>query len=134
MKYSNLLFNETTKFSINVDKSNFDILAERNGKVTDISTLSGSESRCFQSLCAVSLLSFVPDSQRSNIMILDEMEAGMSKASKIKFATEFLPLLTKIVPSVVVITPQSEDEFFIDDCSNYKIMKKQGISSIIPIN
>lgn len=129
--YSSYIFKEPIKFELQVGRNNFNIIAYRNNKSSDISLLSGSESRCFQLLNCISLLSFVPKHLRSNVIILDEIEANMDRQSRELLSSEFIPLLKSIIPCVVIITPQNAQELFIDDCIEYQVIKSNNVSRLM---
>lgn len=105
------LFAETTVFDISVAENQFDITYTRGHRKADVSKLSGAESRSFQMLLALSLINILPDSLRTDTIILDEMESNMSQASRELFITQFLPVLQKSVSKVVVVTPDSGTNF-----------------------
>ena len=82
-KYAHLLFPEAFTFNIVVDSNVFDIFATRSDKrVSDIRFLSGAESRAFSLLWAISILPLIPASRRSNMIILDEFEAGLDEVTQ----------------------------------------------------
>lgn len=105
-KYAHLLFPEPFTFSITVDSNIFDISATRSDKRTsDIRFLSGAESRAFSLLWAISILPLIPANRRSNMIVLDEFEAGLDEVTRNLLINEFLPALNEIVPHIVFITP-----------------------------
>ena len=105
-KYAHLLFPEAFTFNIVVDSNVFDIFATRSDKrVSDIRFLSGAESRAFSLLWAISILPLIPASRRSNMIILDEFEAGLDEVTRNLLINDFLPALNEIVPHIVFITP-----------------------------
>jgi DNA repair exonuclease SbcCD ATPase subunit len=107
-RYAHLLFLENYRFSFQLD-AQFDILVHRiNGKnevVSDVRKLSGAESRLFNLLLLVALMSFVPASRRCNTLILDEPDANMG-LEVIETLMGFLPVLNSVIPHIVFITPQ----------------------------
>lgn len=129
-KYSKFLFMEPFQFDIKIEKRDLLIQAIRNGKVSDVRFLSGSESRCFQLLSLISILSLIPTSKKSNIVILDEMDAGLDHESSRMFYESFLPELKQIVPSVIVITPLKDQGFYFTPEYNYYIKKENGVSRV----
>lgn len=129
-KYSKYLFLEPFEFQIKIEKRDLLILAKRNEKVSDVRFLSGSESRCFQLLCLISILSLVPTSKRTNVVILDEMDAGMDTESTRMFYESFIPELKQIVPSVIIITPLGEQGFYFTPDYSYKVRKNNGTSFV----
>jgi DNA repair exonuclease SbcCD ATPase subunit len=130
-KFAHLIYPESMKFQLLMTANKFDILVERNGKVADIRSLSGSESSAFTLLLVISLLPFIRASDRSSIIILDEIESGMDSISKTFFIEKYLPVLMKLVPYVIIVTPQSDKEFYIPNAIKYTVTKKNGVSSIV---
>ena len=104
-EYAHLLFPEKFKFSLNVDLNKFDILATRSKRTSDIRFLSGAESRSFSLLFMIACLPLIPKARRSNIIVLDEFEAGLDKPTRDLLVNKFLPALNKIVPHIIFITP-----------------------------
>lgn len=128
-KYANLVFNKKIKFSVNVDSTNFNIYAERNGgEVSDVCMLSGSESRCFCLLCAISLLPFIPEKYRTDFIILDEMEAGIKDEGRKLLTQGFFKALQNIVPKIVIITPMAQNEYYIEADNEYYIKLENNVS------
>ena len=130
-KYSNLVFNKKMKFSVNVDANNFNILAERNGRVSDVSQLSGQESRFFMLLCCLALIPFIPEKLRCDTIILDEVEAGVNEENRRYLINQgFFKVLQNIVKNIVIVTPMSSKEYFIDANQEYYISLKNNTSCI----
>jgi DNA repair exonuclease SbcCD ATPase subunit len=104
-----LLFREDITFEFVVDANEFSILAHRKYRnrivTSDVRRLSGAESRAFNFLLPLSLIPMIPSSHRCNVMVLDEPCLNLDEVSQEKFYTQFLPALSKVVPSVIVITP-----------------------------
>lgn len=112
-QHAGLLFPEPIKFEFQVQgSSKFAILATREVKnslsTCDVRHLSGAESKSFNLLVMLSVLTLIPSSRRTNIVVLDEMTANMDDARKTLFLEEFLPTLNQIVPHIVVVTPGTE--------------------------
>lgn len=127
--YADLLFGEPFKFLVNVEESRFDILAERSGLTSEIAgSLSGSETSCFQLLCMLSLLPFIPASRRANICVLDEIEKGMDEVSRQLYTTSFLPSLVTVVPRILVVTPLGPQELSLPNGVEYRVNKRGGQS------
>lgn len=125
-KYANLVYNKRIKFTINVDSTNFNILAERNGYSSDVCMLSGAESRCFQLLCLLSLLPFIPEKYRTDFIILDELEAGIQESGRHLLTQGFFKTLLNIVPKIIVITPMSTQEYYIEANKQYYLRLKDN--------
>lgn len=107
-RFKTLLFGENFTFSLVVTEKSFDVLVDRgNSVVSDVRHLSGSESRRFNLLMLISLLPLTPKERRSNVIILDELEANGSPSTINMFCNHFIPELHKYVPNIIVISPLS---------------------------
>lgn len=105
-RFKTLLFGENFTFSLNVTEKSFDVLVDRgNSIISDVRHLSGSESRRFNLLMLISLLPLTPKERRSNVIILDELEANGSPSTINMFCNHFIPELHKYVPNIIVISP-----------------------------
>lgn len=130
-KYANMVFNKKMTFHVNVDANNFNILASRNNRTSDVSQLSGQESRFFMLLCALSLLPFIPEKLRCDTIILDEIEAGVSEENRKYLVNQgFFEALKKVVKKIVIVTPMSGAEYYIEANQEYFISLKEGVSCI----
>lgn len=130
-KYSPMVFPDNYKFSAHWEKSKLSIQCHRpSGKVktTDVRKLSGAESRLFTYLLVFAQLQFVPKQSRSNLMILDEPTTNMHPETAESFKSA-LKLLQSIIPSIVVITPQSSE--FYDGARSLTVVRSKGISKIV---
>lgn len=111
-RYSRQIFAEDFRFKFGVEDNKFDVWVTRRmakGEVTsDIRHMSGAESRLFIFLFVLSLLPLIPDSRRMNILVLDEPDANMDPDTREIFRDSLLPRLAKVVPSVVVISPNKD--------------------------
>ncbi len=107
--YAKRVFEEGFKFTLQVEPNKFDVIVHRGrSKPSDIRYFSGAESRLFSIVFLLSILPMVPDSRRTNLLILDEPTANMDIGSLETFRDVLLPQLAKVVPSIVVITPNPE--------------------------
>lgn len=110
-KYASYIFPEDYSFHFQLD-TQFSITVTRKyqGKevTSDVRKLSGAESRLFSILLLIGLLTFIPDSRRTNLLILDEPDASMGQET-VELLLGFLKVLNKIVPNIVVITPRNYD-------------------------
>lgn len=133
-KYAKLIFPEDFTFEFDLE-TQFSITVRRKyaGKkefVSDVRKLSGAESRLFSLVLLISLLTFVPVSRRSNILILDEPDANMGKDNLERFIA-FLPVLQKVIPTIVVITPMSHLPYLVIEPEVFTVVKERsGISTI----
>ena len=132
-RYSPLLFSDPIRFTADVGPGKFNIVAFRNNKSSDVNLLSGSESRCFQLLCCLSIIPFIPKKMRTNLLVLDEMETAMDKKTRRLFTEEFIPKIQKLVPCVVVISPLSSDELSVPNVIEYKVEKVNGVSRLLKV-
>lgn len=126
-KYSHLLNREQVKYSFVVNPTTIDILADRSTGVSDVCELSGAESRIFNSLIPLSILSMVPEANRLNLLIIDEPLVGMDSTLQDLYVNNFLPSLNTIMPSIFVMEPgdmqyRSDREII--------VTKKEGSSTI----
>lgn len=132
-RYAGFLFMEPFSFHISVEKRDLQIIATRAGKSSDVRYLSGSESRCFQLLCLISILSLLPSNKKANICVLDEMDAGCDESTTQMFYESFLPELRNIVPSITVITPLKDSGYYINEDFSYMVKKINGVSTILEL-
>jgi DNA repair exonuclease SbcCD ATPase subunit len=130
-RYASLVFRERYIFSIQIQNREFQLLVHRAKKhLSDVRYLSGAESRLFSLLSLLALLPLLPDNLRSNICILDEMEANLSRSSRELFVREFLPVLQKMVPNIFIITPLTAQDFYIPQAKNLRVVRQNGVSTI----
>lgn len=130
-KYAKFLFPEDYTFEFDLD-TQFHILVTRTlGKelvTSDVRKLSGAEAGLFDLLLAISLLTFQPPAERSNLLVLDELDSGFGPGMTEAFIN-FLPTLNKVIPHIVIITPKSNNNY--GDQVNYYTVVKQGSTSVI---
>ena len=107
--YAKHTFEEGFIFKIQVEGTRFDItVVRKGGAVCDIRNFSGAEGRLFSIVFLLALLPMIPSSRRANILILDEPTSNMDTPMLDTFRDVLLPQLAKIVPSVLVISPNHE--------------------------
>lgn len=127
-KYAKFLFPEDYVFEFDLD-TQFTITATRRFRnkelVSDVRKLSGSEAGLFDLALALALMTFQPPSSRLNFMILDEINANFSPAMTESFIN-FLPVLNKVIPHLIVVTPQSNHNY---GDVNYMTVVKTGSKS-----
>lgn len=128
-EFSQFLYNGKYRFFHKTDGNKCEIFVERNGKVGDISTLSGFETRAYQMINCLSLICML--GIKLDTLFLDEMENGMSEVALQKFTSEFLPQLKRYIPKIVIITPRSKKELFVSDAYEYEVVKKNNKSEVI---
>ncbi len=111
-RFSQVLFRENYRFSLEADERNFVALVHRkHGSVertSDIRHLSGAERRVFALLFLLALLPLIPESRRFDTIILDEPDANVDSDLLEIMKSRLLPQLNKVVPKLVVISPKPE--------------------------
>lgn len=106
---SGLMFDDKMKFHLEVTPTNFVIAYEdRRGTPFDVRLLSGGEGRSFAILGTLALLSELPSYQRTNLLVLDEMNVNLDEAAKRMFANDLVPALAEIIPHIIVVSPTDE--------------------------
>lgn len=132
-KLAPLLFPEDYRFEFDLTK-HFDIIVHRNyrGKniQSDVRLLSGSETRMFSLLLFMGLTVFIPKNKRLSLLILDEPESAMSPQYLERFMS-FLPVLNKVVPTILIVTPQSPDLYSSLNPKFVTVVKKNGRSRLV---
>jgi len=130
-KFVRLFFAEDIRFEFKYE-TKLDVLAHhKKGKAvstTDVKRLSGAEKRMFTLVLVVATLSLLPKNKRSNFLILDEPEANLGPEAVATFI-KALPILNKIVPHIIVITPRPELE--IPGSRTFTVVKRNGISTLV---
>lgn len=106
-----LIFVEPTRFQCSVTEGKFGVTYTRGKRTADVQRLSGAESKAFALLLFAAYVPLVPSHLRTNLLVLDEMDANMSAATKHIFIHDFLPYLQSLVPNIVVVTPDNETHY-----------------------
>lgn len=127
-EFAQLLYADKITFTYKIDQNKCELFAERNGKVGDISTLSGAETRFFQMTSALALICML--GIRVDTMWLDEMENGLSKEHLEKFTQQFLPQLRRYIPKIVLITPRSYDDLYVSGAKEFIVEKIKNVSKL----
>lgn len=131
-KYAKVVFPEDYSFSFQWESSQLSLIVHRRYgkkiKASDVRKLSGAESKLFTVVLVLALMTFVPHHKRSNVLILDEPTATFSKETTEAFK-ELLPVVNQVIPSIIIITPKSEDRF--ENALNYTVIKEKGQSTIV---
>lgn len=130
---TSLVWGEPFKFIAEISDDGFNLIAERNGISGDLTTLSGSEDKCWRSLCAMVLIRMLPDAHRADYVILDEVESNLDAESRYLYARDFIPELQTIVPKVIVVSPLNDREFGVISDREYQVTKKNGTSKLVKI-
>lgn len=130
--YSKMVFPEDYRFSFDWSASQVSILVHRRmrGKsapATDVRKLSGAESKLFTLILILSLMTYVPKKERASVLILDEPAANFHEETHARFM-KLLPLIQKIIPTVVIITPKHNEVY--QGARNFTVHKVDGIATI----
>lgn len=132
-QYRHLVFCEPFTFQISVSDSGMSILVDRgNGQVSDVRSLSGAESNCYRLLFVLSILSLIPSSMRTNMLVLDEPTSHSDLVTRTLFLERYLPAITQIVPCVYVITPHASDA--VPGSAEWLVVKHNGVSTVVTAN
>lgn len=130
-KYARFVYSESYSFKVEAG-SNFDVMVNKKyvtgTKTVDVRRFSGAESRMFSLLLVMSFISLMPEHRRSNLLILDEPTANMGKEMQQNF-WRFLPILNKVIPHIVVITPKLDEG--LDGARLYTAVKHNGTSVLM---
>ena len=97
----------------------------------DVRFLSGAEKRVFALNLLLTLLRLLPSHRRTSLLVLDEMEANMSDATRSVFAEEIIPKLQEVVPSLWIVTPMGRDAFNVPGARNLTAVKRDGVSVLV---
>lgn len=130
-KYARFVFPEDYDFSFQWEKSQLAMMVKRkHGKknlTSDVRKLSGAESKLFTIVLVLALLTFVPLRKRCNVMILDEPASTFSLETLAAFKT-LLPILLKIIPTIVLITPRSDERY--EEATEFTVVKTKSSITI----
>ncbi len=133
-KYTGKIFPEDYKFELDWTKSQLNIVCHRYyqniGRPSDVRKLSGAEFRLFTYIVILSLLAFVPQSRRSNLLILDEPATNMSKPTFESFK-ELLKIMQKVIPCIVIVTPATPSDEYYEGATEWTAVKYKGKSSLV---
>lgn len=131
-KFASRVFPEDFRFEMNWESSDIDILVHRRfGKrveTSDVRELSGAESRLLTYVMVLALMTFIPESKRSSVLIMDEPTANMSPEI-IESFKQLLEVMATVIPTVVVVTPMPEEVY--DGATCYTVVKRNGLSTIV---
>lgn len=131
-KFAARVFPEDYRFELVWESSQIDILCHRRyGKrieSSDVRELSGAESRLLTYVMILALLTFVPQNERSSVLILDEPTANLSPETIDSFKN-LLQVMSTVIPSIVVVTPMPDETY--DGAHCYTVVKRNGVSTIM---
>ncbi len=122
-----LFFDEAISFDVGVSGRDLGIICRRKGSTYDARTLSGAEGKCFTLAELKAILPLLPMSRRTNILVLDEIESGMSEP-KMKLFERNLSVLCDVVPHVFISSPLT---FNANDARVVTVERRNGISQIV---
>jgi DNA repair exonuclease SbcCD ATPase subunit len=137
--YSSVLFREKKlSFKHKVDPNNIKILAcreetsedEVNKFEHDISSFSGGEKDLMSTSFILTLADCVPHRKKTNILILDEVDAQLDTDAKYRFTNILLPMLKKKHDTIFVISHNKEVQSANIYDQVWEIKKTNHISSI----
>jgi DNA repair exonuclease SbcCD ATPase subunit len=135
-KYAKLVFPEDYDFGFQWESSKLSLTVTRKYRVgkklkvltSDVRKLSGAESKLYTIILMLAHLSFVPQKKRSNVLILDEPTANFSADTTEAFR-KLLPLLLKVIPSIIVITPRTDERY--EGAQEFTVLKEKGEARIV---
>jgi DNA repair exonuclease SbcCD ATPase subunit len=135
-KYAKLIFPEDFDFGFSWESSKISLTVTRKyrqGKkvktlTSDVRKLSGAESKLYTFILVLAHLTFVPARKRSNVLILDEPDSNMSAETSEAFK-KLLPILNKVIPSIIVITPRTEQRY--EGAQEFTVLKEKGEAKIV---
>lgn len=134
-RYAKLIFPEDYEFGFQWESSKISLTVCRKYRIgkkvkvlsSDVRKLSGAESKLYTFILMLAHLTFVPAKKRSNVLILDEPTANFSADTTEAFR-KLLPLLLKVVPSIVVITPRTDERY--EGSQEFTVLKEKGEAKI----
>lgn len=128
-EYGHLIFTEAVSFKLKTVAQGVTCSILRDNQNADVHVLSGAETNCFRLLFMIAMLSLVPESRRTNFVVLDEADSAMSDASREKYITQFIPALKEVVERVFVITPKDTNLY--QDADFWVVEKHKGRSRLL---
>lgn len=137
--YTGILFTDRDlKFTTECDAGNIKLLVERKIRSAegfetityDVNSLSGGEKKRLSIALVLTLADCISHSKRSNILILDEIDANLDAEGQHLFVTELLPLLREQYSSIFVISHADEIQQAAVFDKVYKVKKSDGWSTL----
>lgn len=130
-KFVRFVFSEDFSFEFKYDKR-LEVLVHRKYgktvKTSDVKRLSGAEKKMFTLLLVIAGYTITPAKLRSNLLVLDELEANMGPEA-VKNFLRMLPVLNKIIPHIVVITPRPE--LHLEGARYFTAVKHRGVTTLM---
>lgn len=105
---SSLVFAEKVQFHFDVTDTKFNVCYSDSRGTFDVRTLNGAGSKGFTLLTLLGLFPLIHSSMRTNILVMDEMDANMDPVSRDRLCNALVPALNEVVDHVVVVTPQDD--------------------------
>lgn len=133
-RYTNLLFNEVVKFTVDSEKETaFDILCEREGyNQCDVRALSGGERARLVAALIFTVNDLCNPSKRSNIIILDEPDKSLDEyPGKQALQENLLPELRKRFKTVVFISHADTSGSSVHFDRTWTVSKTNATSTLI---
>jgi hypothetical protein len=96
----------------------------------DIRYLSGAEASLFVLNFLLVLLPMIPANRRCSLLVLDDIDSACSKRSCDIIANDYLPRLERMVDSILVVTPNVEQDFYVSGSRELLVIKKNSVSSL----
>lgn len=96
----------------------------------DVRFLSGGEAGMFVMNLIIAVLPLLPDHRRCSTLILDEVDANASRETRAIIASEYLPRLSKVVPSVWIVTPTQKSDFMMQGANEWLVVKRGEVSRL----
>jgi len=113
-KYARIVFGEDFDFFFKWESSDLVLgVNRRYGKkviTSDVRKLSGAESKLFTYVLMAASMTFRSERKRCNVLILDEPTANFSPETFEMFK-KLVPILNKIFPTIIIITPKSDERY-----------------------
>jgi DNA repair exonuclease SbcCD ATPase subunit len=125
---SSLIFAEKVQFHFDVTDTKFNVCYSDSRGLFDVRTLNGAGSRSFTLLTLLGLFPLIHASMRSNILIMDEMDANMDSVSRDRLCNALVPALNEVVDHVIVVTPQ--DDVY-PDAMRVEVVKKGQTAQLV---
>lgn len=119
-----LVVEDSGQFGVNVTRH-----ANRKTTTSDVRMMSGAESRLFIYLFVLALLPLLPSNRRLNTLLLDEPDANMDPETREVFRDNLVPKLAKIVPCLIVISPNQD--IVPQHARVYTVVKDKGVSRLV---
>lgn len=109
-KYAKGVLPEDFRFEFRWNTEITIMVHRKGGETSDVRKLSGAESSLFSIVLVMALLAFVPSKKRCSLLVLDEPTAHAHPETS-QALYDVLPALNRLIPSIVIITPKSDEVF-----------------------